>query len=155
MFNGHFSILGSPPQPILAGTYQGIVGDGCIPAGSGDKICANVGEQVTFSCQAGGFSYTIGFVVGGSINILSTNSPAMITVTSNDFGTYRCTVSNICGMRTSTLRLEPATCKTKCILQESFLKIMLLLKCCHSYYRYFCQQYFFAYKSQHSLHGTI
>ena len=116
MFNGHFSILGSPPQPILAGTYQGIVGDGCIPAGSGNKICANVGEQVTFSCQAGGFSYTIGFLVDGFINLLSTNSPAMITVTSNDFGTYICTVSNICGMRTSTLRLEKATCKSKCIL---------------------------------------
>ena len=111
-----FSILGSPPQSILAGTYQGIVGDGCIQAGSGDKICANIGEQVTFSCRAGGFNYTIGFVVGGSIKVLSTNSSAMITVTSNDFGTYICTVSNVCGNRTSTLKLEQATCKSKYIL---------------------------------------
>ena len=124
MFNGKFLILGSPPQSILAGTYQGIVGDGCIPYGSGDKLCANIGEQVTFSCQSGGFSYTIGFLVGGSINVLSTNSSAMITVTSNDFGTYICTVSNVCGNRTSTLRLEPTTCKSKCILyyRKVFLK---------------------------------
>ena len=113
-----FSILGSPSQSILAGTYQGITGNGCIPAGSGDKICANIGEQVTFSCQADGFSYTIGFIVGVSINVLSTNSSAMIRVTSNDFGTYICTVSNVCGNRTSTLRLEQATCKSKYILQE-------------------------------------
>ena len=112
----YFSILGSPPQSKLTGTYQGIVGDGCIPAGSGDKICAYIGEQVTFSCQAGGFNYTIGFVVGGSINVLSSNLPTMITVASNDFGTYICTVSNVCGNRTSTLRLEQATCKSKYIL---------------------------------------
>ena len=117
MFNGNFSILGSPPQSKLAGTYQGIVGDECIPAGGGDKICANIGEQVTFSCQSGGFSYTIGFLVGGSINVLSTNSSAMITVATNDFGTYICTVFNVCGNRTSTLRLEQATCKSKYILQ--------------------------------------
>ena len=116
MFNENFSILGSPPQSKLAGTYQGIIGDGCIPAGSEDKICANIGKQVTFSCQAGGFSYTIGFVVGGSINVLSSNLPAIITVGSNDFGTYICTVSNVCGNRTSTLRLEQATCKSKYIL---------------------------------------
>ena len=141
-----FSILGSPPQSILAGTYQGIVGDGCIPYGSGDKICANIGEQVTFSCHSGGFSYTIGFLVGGSINVLSTNSPAMITVTSNDFGTYICTVSNVCGNRTSTLILEPATCKSKCILY--FRNIFFNCGIIDYYsYEYFSSK-IFAYKSQ-------
>ena len=53
--------------------------------------------------------------------MLSTNTPATVIVTSNDFGLYVCTVTNECGMRTSTLRLEPVTCKSKCI--ECFRKV--------------------------------
>ena len=103
------------PSALLSGTYAGISGDGCTPPGSGDKICALIGTRVTFTCAvSAGDDYTIGFRESdGSIRVLSTNGPAIVTVNADSFGTYVCNATNPCGHNISTLILESAGCELK------------------------------------------
>ena len=103
------------PSALLSGTYAGISGDGCTPPGSGDKICALIGTIVTFTCAVSpGDDYTIGFTESdGSIRVLSTNGPAMVTVNADSFGTYVCNATNPCGHNISTLILQSAGCELK------------------------------------------
>ena len=70
------------------------------------NIYAYIGQSVTISCVTNGTNYT---VEGPQRKIQ--NQPLMFTVGNNDYGTYYCNSSNVCGSVTSSIELESAACK--------------------------------------------
>ena len=97
------------PAVNITGSVDGISGDGCSGAGSGKRICANVGMSVTISCAVGpGDTYTI---TGPGQS--ATNQPLTFTVADNSFGDFTCNSTNSCGSVTDTIRLERADCELR------------------------------------------
>ena len=89
----------------MSGSISNISGDGC---SNGQKICAYIGQNVTIFCVTNGIDYTI----QGPQGIMSLNQPLTFTVGNNNYGTYYCNSSNVCGQRIDSIKLEE--CKFTC-----------------------------------------
>ena len=95
------------PAVNITGSVDGISGNGCSGAGSGKRICANVGMSVTIKCAVGpSDTYTI---TGPGQS--ATNQPLTFTVADNSFGDFTCNSTNPCGSVTDIICLQKADCK--------------------------------------------
>ena len=102
------------PAANVTGSVDGISGNGCSGAGSGKRICANVGMNITISCAVSpGDTYTI----TGPGGVSSDNAPLRLTVADSNYGDFTCTSTNPCGSVTDTIRLERADCEFRLYIQ--------------------------------------
>ena len=76
-------------------------------------MCVYMGQSVTISCITNGTDYTIQGPQG-----MSLNQPLIFTVGNNDYGTYYCYSSNVCGQR-----IELEECKFACCV---FFKVVCM-----------------------------
>ena len=128
----YFWLLTDNPRSSISGTVFSVVGDGCTSPGSGEMICANVGQQVTISCSANSVD---GYTISGPRGTV-TNTSFTFNVWIGDYGVYTCTTSNSCGTNTSSISLQPGACKYQmkfttsnvCTIRSLWILVILSIK---------------------------